>query len=95
MDSVKQWLANHSISAKTVVTVWLFVSGLWAFSPQFKDYVYGIYAALPHGVHNFIAAVVIPGLIFWRTQKRTTVSAEVAPGASGAAAVVATSPKEQ
>lgn len=86
---MNKWLANHSISAKSFITVWGFVVILWASNEQFRAYILGIYSALPHAVHNFIAGVAIPALILWRTQKRTTVTAEVIPGDSTTAAATA------
>lgn len=97
MNSIKTFLSNHSISAKTVASAWLFLTGLWYAAPAFHDYVLNAYNALPKGIHGFIAGVVIPGLIFWRTQKRTTVSAEVAPGqnATAAASAVISGPNQK
>lgn len=90
MNKIKLWLANHSISAKTAASGWLFVVGMFYAVPPFHDYVMNAYAGLPKGIHGFIASVVIPGLIFWKTQKRTTITAEVAPGESATAAAAAT-----
>lgn len=85
MDAIKKWLSNHSISAKTVASAWAFVTALFYINPQFHDYIMGAYNGLPKGIHGFMAGVAIPALIFWKTQKRTTVTAEVAPGQTGTA----------
>jgi hypothetical protein len=93
MNSIKQWLSNHSISAKTVASAWAFVTALWYISPPFHDYVKSAYDGLPKGIHGFVAGVAVPALIFWRTQKKTTVTAEVSPGETGtASASVSTKP---
>lgn len=89
LAAIKKFFANHSISAKSVSTAWVFVTGMWYFSPPFHDYVMNAYGSLPKGIHGIIAGVIVPALIFWRTQKKTTVSAEVAPGQSGVAAAEA------
>jgi hypothetical protein len=73
ITSVKQWLANHSLSSKTVATVWVFVVSMWYTQPAFHDYVLGIYNTLPKGLHGLIAGVVVPALIFWKSQKGITV----------------------
>jgi len=90
MNFISQWLSNHSISAKSVASGWAFLTGLFYFSPQFHDYVMNAYSGLPKGIHGFIAGVAIPALIFWKTQKRTTITAEVAPGTTGIAEATAT-----
>jgi hypothetical protein len=69
MQTIKGFLAAHKISAKTTAAAWVFVTGLWAFSPDFRTYVLDVYAAIPHWAHNFIAGVIIPGLIFWKSRK--------------------------
>ena len=96
MNAIKQWYGNHTITAHTVASAWVFLTGLWYFSPPFHDYVVGIYNGLPKNLHSLIAGVVVPALIYWRTQKKTTVTAEVAPGETGAAEAIATAnpPKE-
>jgi hypothetical protein len=90
MQSISKWLANHSISAKTAITVWGFLTLLWSTNDQFRAYLMGIYTALPTAVHNLIAGIVIPVLILWRTQTRTTVTAEISPGQTGVAVGEAT-----
>ena len=71
MNALKQWLSTHSITAKTFVSGWIFIDALFYTSPQFHDYVLNAYNALPAGLHGVIAGVLIPALIFWRTQKRS------------------------
>lgn len=90
MKPIEQFLSNHSISAKTASSAWLFLTGLFYMNPQFHDYVLSVFNNLPKGIHGFIAGAVVPALIFWRTQKRTTVTAEVAPGETGTAEAEAT-----
>jgi len=89
MNAIPKFLANHSISAKTVASAWAFVTALFYISPQFHDYILAAYNGLPKGIHGFVAGVAIPALIFWRTQKRTTVTAEVSPGQSATAEATA------
>jgi hypothetical protein len=80
----KQWFANHTISAKTAITVWGFLVALWSTNDAFRGYLMGIYNAIPSGAHNFIAGVAIPALILWKTQRYTTSTATVMPGQTGA-----------
>lgn len=82
--NLKKWLTNHTLSAKTVTTGWLFAVLLWSTNTDFRGYVLGIYNALPHALHNFIAGVAVPALILWKTQKYTTSTATVMPGQTGA-----------
>lgn len=69
MNTVKTWLAAHSITAKTVSAAWIFVTGMYYAQPAFHDFVTGAYAALPKGIHAVIAGILIPALIFWKSQK--------------------------
>lgn len=70
MNKIKLFLANHSISAKTVASAWAAVTVLFYTSQPFHDYIMGGYNALPKGIHGFIAGVAVPALIFWKTQKQ-------------------------
>jgi len=72
MKQIQQFLAAHNLTAKTVTSAWLFLCGLYAVSPAFKDYIVGAYNAFPHGMHQFIGCVLIPGLIFFRSQHKST-----------------------
>lgn len=75
MDALKQWLASHSITAKTFASAWIFIDALFYASQPFHDYVMNAYSALPKGIHGLLAGVVIPALIFWRTQKKAVTTA--------------------
>jgi hypothetical protein len=70
MNMLKQWFAAHTISAKSVAAAWVFVDALFYASQPFHDYVTNAYNALPKGVHGFLAGVIIPAFIFWRSQKK-------------------------
>ena len=83
MTFIATWLKAHSISSKSVATAWLMVVFLYANNPAFHDYIVAAYAALPRGFHSFIAGIVVPVAIFWRTTHTTKVSAEVEDGAPG------------
>lgn len=92
--NLKQWLANHTISAKTVTTGWVFVVVMWSTNDAFRGYAMGIYNALPSALHNFVAGVAIPALILWRTQKSTTATAVINPGQAGSAQAFAVVSKD-
>lgn len=95
MTSIKNFLRIHSISAQSVSGAWVFVVVVWATQPAFKDYVFAVYNDLPKGVHQFIAGVVIPALILWRSQRKGIAIAEAAPGEQGIAkASASTGPVE-
>jgi hypothetical protein len=69
MDKFKAWLASHKISAKTVAASWAFVTALYYSQPAFHNYVMNAYSHIPKGIHAFIAGVIVPALIFWKSQK--------------------------
>lgn len=69
MCKLKDWLAQHKISAHSLAGAWVFLTGLWATNQAFRDYVYGLYAQTPKFVHEFIAGVIVPALIFWKSQR--------------------------
>lgn len=89
MNAIKDWFMAHSVSAKTVSSAWLFLLGMYYASPPFHDYILDAYNALPRGVHAFLAGVLIPALIFWRTTHSTSVTATIEDGAAGTASVKA------
>ena len=74
---MKQFLARHSISAKTFASAWLFIVGLWTFSSDFRGYFTAIYDALPKGVHHLLAGLVIPALVFWNSRRQLTASIDM------------------
>jgi hypothetical protein len=87
MNTIKQWLANHSISAQSLSGAWIFATTLFYTNQQFHDYVLQEYGLLPKGIKGFIAGAVVPVLIFWKTQKSTTITTTVAPGDTKTTAV--------
>lgn len=94
MNTIKQWLSNHSISSQTFASAWVFITALFYISPPFHDYIMTAYGALPKGIHAFATGIIIPALIFWRSQKKTTVTATIDPGETGTAVVTAKALKE-
>lgn len=94
-ETIKAWLKAHSLSSRSVASGWIVVVLLYSNSPAFHDYVRDAYAALPHGLHSFVAGIVIPVAIFWRSTHTTTVTATVEDGSgqSAAAAASTTAPK--
>lgn len=92
---IKAFLKAHSVSSQTIASAWVCAVLLYSNNPAFHDYIKNAYAALPHGLHSFIAGIVIPVAIFWRTTHTTKVSAEVedSSGGSAAATAVATVPE--
>lgn len=71
MDKFKAWLTAHKISAHSLVGVWLFLTGLFASNPEFKGYVLSLYAKTPGYVHEFVAGVIVPAIIYYRSQKQS------------------------
>ena len=74
---MKAFLARHSITAKSFAGTWLFIVGLWTFSGDFRAYVMSIYGALPKGLHEILAGLVVPALLFWNTRRQLTASVDV------------------
>lgn len=63
------WLSKHSITSKTVASAWLFAVALYYASQPFHDYVTWVYSEIPKPIHGFIAGVVVPACLFWKTWK--------------------------
>jgi hypothetical protein len=82
--SLQTWLSKHSISSKTIASVWLFIVAMFYAEPSFREYVKQAYTHLPLWLHGFIAGVVLPACLFWKTWKtvRETPTASVARTAS-------------
>ena len=92
---IKAWLKAHSITSQSVASAWVAAVLLYSNNPAFHDYVKNAYAALPKGFHSFVAGIVIPVAIFWRSTHTTTVTATVEDGSGQSAkAVATTTPKE-
>ena len=72
MSTIQKWFASHSISTHTLASAWVAATALWYTNKDFKDYVWGIYVALPRSVHGVIAGVVIPALLYWQAKKHLT-----------------------
>lgn len=70
MTVVRNWLQTHSISSHTIAVAWITATALWASDPAFKNYVWGIYAECPKSVHDFVAGILIPLLVYWQAKKR-------------------------
>lgn len=70
MNKIRQFLADHKLSAHTLAAIAAAATTLWATDPAFKDYVFGLYNAVPKGVHEFIVGVGIPVLVYWKSQKK-------------------------
>ena len=70
MDAIKNWFRSHSISAHTITSVWIAADALWYTNKDFKDYVWGIYIALPRPIHGIIAGVILPALIYWQARAK-------------------------
>jgi hypothetical protein len=71
MDKFKAWLAAHKITAHSLVAVWVFLTGLFASNPAFKSYVLSLYGKTPAFLHEFVAGVIVPAIIYYRSQKQS------------------------
>jgi hypothetical protein len=69
MNNIKVWWEAHKPSAHTTAAIWVMLVTLWAEDKAFKDYIYGLYAHLPVGLHHFVVGIVIPILIYWKAQR--------------------------
>lgn len=79
INSIKSWLAKQRFSSKTIASVWVVIVGMWYTQPAFHDYVLSVYGSLPKGLHGLIAGVVVPALLFWKSQKAIEVVAADPP----------------
>lgn len=96
MNTIKQWLAAHSVTSQSAASAWIGATLLYDNNPEFHDYLQHAYASIPHGLHSFIVGIVIPVAIFWRSQHTTTVTATIEDGSPAvvqAAAAVTTKEK--
>lgn len=66
---IKAWAQAHSITSQSIAGAWVAATLVYANDPAFHDYVKNAYAALPHGLHSFVAGVVIPFAIFYRSRR--------------------------
>lgn len=85
MNGIKQFFSNHTTLAKVVATTWVILTTLWGTNEAFRAYVLNVYAMTPKPIHNAITGIIVPLLILWKTQQRTTATAEIAPGEDGKA----------
>ncbi len=72
MNAIKKWFLSHSINAHTFNSAWIAADALWYTNKDFKDYVWGVYVALPRPIHGIIAGVAVPVLVYWGVKKRFT-----------------------
>lgn len=70
MSKIKAFLTGPK-TRHAFVAAWGIATILWATNPAFKNYVWGIYNQIPHGVHEFIAGVAIPVLAYWRATRNS------------------------
>lgn len=69
MKAVSDFLASKKITANSLVSAWLFVNGLWYFSPVFKAYVLGAFSHTPVWAQAFVTSVVVPACIYWKSTR--------------------------
>ena len=96
---LKQWFLNHKLDAHIFVVVWGILQGAYAESPAFhagvNAEVKNIYQALPKGIAGIIMTIVVPLILYWNTQKKTTATATISPGDTGTATATATAKDNQ
>lgn len=72
MNTITAWLKSHSITSHSIVVAWAFLTGLYATQPAFHDFIVKMYTDMPKSVHEIIAGVLIPGLVYYKATKGQT-----------------------
>lgn len=75
MNTIKQFLADHKISAHTFVAAWGVLDVLWYTNTQFHAYIAGLLMALPSWLHAFVFGVVVPVLVYMKAAKKNPADA--------------------
>ena len=70
MDKIKQFLADHKISAHTFVAIWVVADALWYTNTDFHAYVSGLLVALPAWLHGIVFGVLVPLILYLKTTKK-------------------------
>lgn len=63
MDTIKNFIANHSAATHVAAVVFAFLFGAYFQVPAFHDYVNGIYGMFPQGIKQLVATGV--ALYMW------------------------------
>lgn len=70
MDKIKQFFADHKISAHTFVVIWGVADVLWYTNKDFHAYISGLLVALPAWLHGIMFGVIVPVLVYLKTTKK-------------------------
>lgn len=79
MNKLKQWLSAHSKLTHSIVAGWGALTVLYATDPAFKAYILKLYGDTGPKMHEFIAGILIPLLLYWQSQKKSTSQGEDDP----------------
>lgn len=69
MEQIKQFFANHKISAHTFAAIWVVADALWYSNKEFHAYISALLMALPAWLHAFIFGIVVPLILYLKTTK--------------------------
>lgn len=86
--NVRQWISNHSKLAHGAVAVWGIATTLFATNPAFRAYVMKLYGQTNPKLHEIIAGIAVPLLLYWQSKRSATVTTTVNPGGSTTTASV-------
>jgi hypothetical protein len=70
MNAIKQFFADHKISAHTFAAAWAIADVLWYTNTDFHAYISGLLVALPAWLHALIFGVVVPVLVYLKATKK-------------------------
>lgn len=70
MEKIKQFLADHKISAHTFAVAWAVADVLWYTNTDFHAYLSGLLMALPAWLHAFVFGIVVPVLVYLKATKK-------------------------
>lgn len=60
LQSIRYWMASYSITAKSLVCVWLALAILYVENKAFHDYVFSLFSRFPHFLQEFVVGFVVP-----------------------------------
>jgi len=79
MNTIKQFIANHSALAHTLVVVWGFLAGFYFDNATAHNYIDGValnlYNSTPHWLQGAIVGLIIPLITYWKAQKNAAARA--------------------
>jgi hypothetical protein len=70
VDKIKQFLADHKISAHTFTILWAALNYLWFNNARFHDFWAGLFSKTPYGLRELVLSTAVPLLVYLRATKK-------------------------